>query len=113
MKKLLLITLSFIILSLIFWDSFIRKHPISDSITTIDYQYITDTVWKDTLYLIGDPYPIPTPPRIITKYKTDSIAIKNLQLLISKQDVLIAGLKDTITLRESYLKQFPSHPKLI
>lgn len=113
MKKLLIIILIISIIGLIVWDSFIRKHSIPKPITLIDYQYSTDTVWVDTLYLIGDPYPVPTPPRTIIRYEMDSVALNYLKLIISKQRIYIAGLKDTITLHENYLKQFPSHPKLI
>lgn len=113
MKKTLIIILITIIIGLIIWDTFIREHKILDPIITIDYQYVTDTIWKDTLYLKGDPYPIPTPLKYLIRYKIDSTAIKNLKLILSEKNLYIAGLKDTITLHESYLKQFPNNPKLI
>ena len=113
MKKTPIIILITIIIGLIIWDTFIREHKIPDPIITIDYQYVTDTIWKDTLYLKGDPYPIPTPPKYLIRYKIDSTLIKNLKLILSEKNLYIAGLKDTITLHKSYLKQFPNNPKLI
>jgi len=113
MKRSLIIILIITIIGLIIWDHFFRKHPTFDPITIIDYQYVTDTIWEDTLYLLGDPYPVPTPPHIIIKYEVDSITLNYYKLKISNQNILIAGLLDTIAVHENYLKQFPRHPKLI
>lgn len=113
MKKSLIISLITIIAGLIIWDSFIRKYPIPDPVIIIDYQYDTDTIWRDTLYLIGDPYPVPTPPRTIIRYEMDSVALNYFKLTISKQNIYIASLLDTISIHQNYIKQFPKNPKLL
>ena len=111
MKKSVIITLLIIIIGLIIYNTFIRKYPILDPI--INYEYITDTLYIPKPYSVPEPYPVPTPPRIIIRYEVDSITLNYYKLKISKQNILIAGLLDTIAIHENYLKQYPSNPKFI
>ena len=111
MKNTLLTLLILLIVGLIVWDAFIRKHPLSEPV--ISYQYITDTVWDSIPYAVPEPYPVPTPPRTVTLYEVDSVVVNSLKILISKRDLLIASLKDTISIHKDYLKQYPSNPKLL
>ena len=111
MKKSLIIILIIIIIGLIIWDSFIRKYPIPDPI--INYEYVTDTLYKPEPYPIPEPYPVPTPPRTIIKYEVDSVTLNYFKLTISKQNIYIASLLDTIAIHQNYIKQFPKNPKLL
>lgn len=107
-------TLIIILLSgILVWALFFRKVPTPDPIVSISYQYKTDTVWKDTLYVPGKPYPVPTPPKYITKYISDTALINALRIQLSESQVIITGLKDSIAISKNYLKQYPRNPKLI
>ena len=99
-------------MGLIVWDLFIRKHPLPEP--EISYQYVTDTVWDSIPYAVLEPYPVYTPPRIVTFYEVDSTALDSLVILLHNQDLLIASLLgrwDTIS--QAYIKQYPSNPKLL
>lgn len=113
MNKILSIIVNIILIGLIVWIIFFRKVPVPDPIVTIDYQYITDTVYLDTLYLPGKPYPVNTPPNTIKIFLTDSAAIDSLKILLREKDILISGLEDSISIHQNYLKQFPNNPKLL
>ncbi len=110
-NKIINIILFFSLIGFWVYITLIRKYPEPEIVD--DYQYKTDTLYKDTLYLPGKPYPVPTPPRTVKIYLTDSSVIDSLKLLLQDQEVIIAGLEDTIALHEAYLKQFPENPKIL
>jgi len=111
MKNILLTTLLLIIAGLIIWDIFFRIKPIPEPI--IDYQYITDTIWDSIPYAVPEPYPVYTPPRTVTIHVADSQALKDYELRLNDQDLLISSLDSTIRVHELYLKQYPANPKLL
>jgi len=86
-------------------------------IIEIEYDYITDTIYADTTYLPSEPYPIPTPPKIVTIYEIDSLALDLLKLKLVQDslhyNIIIQGLETVIAIHENYIKQFPQNPKLI
>jgi len=109
-KKITIIILILLIIGLIIWDTFFRIIPTPVPIT---YNYVTDTIRDSIPYKVPEPYPVPTPPVIITYYETDSSTIKDLQILLSKKEVIIAGLQDSVKIHQNYLKQYPTNPKLL
>jgi hypothetical protein len=109
-KNTLIILCISIIVGFIVWDTFFRKHPI---ITTIDYQYITDTIIDSIPYKVPEPYPVYTPPSVIRIYVGDSNEVKDLKILLNQKEILIMGLKDTIKVQQAYLKLYPNNPKLL
>ena len=111
MKNTLLTTLFIIIIGLIVWDIFFRKHPVPEPI--IDYQYITDTIWDSIPYNVPEPYPVYTQPRTVTLYLADTNMLNQYKLQLAEKNLIIAGLIDTIRIHEGYLKQYPSNPKLL
>jgi hypothetical protein len=111
MKKYLNTILLVLIILFIGWYVFLRKvEPIKP---TISYQYHTDTLFIDTLYVPGKPYPIPTPPKTVKIYVIDSVALDSIKLALNEKEIIISGLKDSIAISVNYLKQFPSNPKLL
>jgi len=111
MKNILLSLFILIIAGLIIWDLYIRDKPIQEP--SIDYQYITDTIWDSIPYPVPEPYPVYTPPRTVTVYIADTNAIRDLKLQLVEKDLIITSLIDTIRVHEGYLKQYPSNPKLL
>lgn len=99
------------IIGILVWYSLIRPVNIPDPIIT--YEYMTDTVWVDTLYLPGQPYMINTPAKTITYYRIDSAALDSLTIILTDQNILIEGLKDSIRINQNFLKHYPSNPKLL
>lgn len=93
------------------WDLFIRKGPSPE--VHIDYQYITDTIPDSIPYPVPEPYPIYTQPHTVTIYSVDTNTINSLKMELVEKDLIITSLTDTIKVYESYLKQFPSNPKLL
>lgn len=111
MKNIFLSILFLIIIGLVVWDIFFRKILIPEP--EISYQYITDTIWDSIPYFVPEPYPVPTPPHIVTIYKTDTNILNQYKLLLSEKNLIIAGLIDTILIQETFLKSYPSNPKLL
>ena len=111
MRNILILILTLILIGLVVWDTFVR--PVPDPVVVIDYQYETDTVYLDTFYIPGKPYPLPIPPSTITIYEIDSLALDSLSILIQGKNVVIARLQDSIRVHQNYLKQFPQNPKLL
>lgn len=111
MKNFLIILFLSTIIGLIVWDAKFRKHSTPPSV--ISYSYIPDTIYIPAPYPIPEPYPVETPPRIITYYQIDSTAIDSMSLIISELDIMVMGLLDTISIHQSYLKQYPNNPKLL
>jgi len=107
-KELLELIIVTLILGLVVWYVFIKK-----PVPTIEYVYTTDTIYLRHSYKVPEPYPVFTPPIRITNYVIDSSAIENYKILLQNQDIIIAGLEDSIRIHESYLKQFPTNPKLL
>jgi len=110
-KKYLEIIILIIILGFITWYILIRKEPVVEPL--IRYKYKTDTIYADTIYIPGKPYPIKTPPKTITIYEVNNAALDSLIIIISQDSIIISDLKFQIAIHENYLKQFPSNPKLI
>lgn len=114
MKKILEILQILVLISvvgLIVWYIFFRDIPTPDP--RVDYVYITDTVYLDSVIKIPEPYPIPTPPKTVVIYKTDSSSLDSLSLIIQGKEIIIAGLKDSIAIHHNFLKLYPSNPKLL
>lgn len=110
-KNIYILLLLLTIGGLLTWYFFFRKDPVPEQV--ISYQYVTDTVYVDKPYEVPVPYSVPTPPRTITVYKVDTAAVENLKLILHQRELRIAGLLDTISLHQNYLKQYPSNPKLV
>jgi len=100
-----------ILQGLVVWYFFFRKPIIPPSDT--EYVYVTDTVWLDTVIVVSEPYYIHTPPKTVIIYKTDSSSLDSLSLILKEKEIVIASLKDSISIHENYLKQFPSNPKIL
>ena len=111
MKNTLTYLLITVIIGLIVWDIFFRKVTVPKP--TISYQYITDTIWDSIPYVVREPYPVATPPSFVTIFVTDTMALKEYELRLVEQDIIISSLRDTIQIREAYLKQYPYNPKLL
>lgn len=110
MKKYLIYTLFLILISLIVYLAFFKK---PDVVYVPVPEYETDTVYVPEPYPVPKPYPVPTPPSTVEIYLPDTVAIDSLKLELSKQSILIQGLKDQISVSQNFLKQFPYNPKLI
>lgn len=82
-------------------------------VNTISYEYTTDTIFLDTLYVPGDPYPVSTPPKTVIEFVTDSNLISALRIQLRDQDILITSLEDSLLISSLYLKQFVSNPKFL
>lgn len=109
--KIIIFLLTITIIGLIVWDSTFRKDK--EPLSSISYEYTTDTVFIDKPYAVPEPYAVSTPPRILIRYKMDSSLLDSLKLVISDRNIIITGLQDSITISKNYLKQFPENPKLI
>lgn len=110
LQKYLIIINLCLIIGIILYFSLFRKKPIPSQPI---YNYITDTIHDSIPYPIPIPYLITTPPRIVTEYLVDSVAIDSLKLLMTQDSIIIAGLKSQILIHQNYLKQFPRNPKLL
>jgi len=110
-KNIYILTLLLIIASAVAWYFFIREDPVPEQVTM--YEYTTDTIFVQVPYEVPVPYSVPTPPLTVTIYKVDSAAIQGLRLIIADQELKITGLKDTISLHENYIKQYPRNPKFL
>jgi len=108
-------TLTIIFLSLIIGLLIIIPLFRNESIPNpeISYEYTTDTVYINQIFKDEVPDGVNTDPITIIRYKTDSLALDSLNILIDHQNLIITGLKDSITIHHYYLKQFPSNPKLL
>lgn len=112
MKKNILIgVLLLIIGGLVTWFIFFKKKPIPEP--QISYIYLSDTIYVDRVFNVPIHPGTVTPPITIIKYRTDSMALDSLNLIIGQQNITITSLKDSITINNYYLKQFPYNPKLI
>jgi hypothetical protein len=111
MKKNLNTILLIAIILFIGWYVFLRKVELLKPI--IDYRYKTDTIFIDTLYVPGKPYPVHTPPKIVKIYVIDTAALDSIKLALNEKEIIISGLKESIAISVNYLKQFPSNPKLL
>ena len=79
----------------------------------MDYQYKTDTIYLDTLFVPIDNLPIPTKPRTVEVFVIDSMALDSLNISLSEKEILITSLKDTISIQKNYIKSFPKNQKLL
>ena len=96
------------VIGLVVYLVFFRK-----PVPTVEYKYITDTIVDSIPYEVLVPYKVETPPITIIEYAIDSVAIKEYRLIVRTQNLIIAGLTDSIQVNEAFLKQFPSNPKIL
>lgn len=110
-KNVLIFVLLIIITGLVIWYLDYINSSVPNS--QVSYNYVTDTVYIDTTYTIPVSEGLITKPITLIKYRIDSIALDSLNLIINQQNIIIAGLKDSIAISSYYLKQFPRNPKLL
>jgi len=107
-KEILQLLILATILSLVVWLIFFKKPQ-----KVVEYKYRTITTRIPYPYSVPEPYPVPTPPSKVIVYEIDSIALDSLKILLQGQELIIAGLRDSIRINEAFLKQFPRNPKLL
>ena len=56
--------------------------------TLISYEYRTDTIWSDTVFILQEPLKIVTPPKTVTIYKTDTSSLDSLTILVKEKDII-------------------------
>lgn len=112
MKKNIPFIISLLVIAgLIIWYFFFRKEPSTSP--QISYTYDTDTVYVDRPFEVKVPFGIPTPPKTIYSYITDTTVLDSLKILLSEKDIIISGLNKEILISQDFVKQYPYHPKLL
>ena len=91
---------------------FYSRNRIPDP-TTIT-EYVTDTIYSKVPYEVPIPYEVKVPPIYITYYENDT-AWANRQISYFKDSLqlVISSLEGKITIKDSYLKQYPYCHKLV
>jgi hypothetical protein len=84
------------------------KEPIEKLV----YDYKTDTLYIDRPFEIIKTITEVTPPRYITKYKTDTVEV-SIEVIPNYLQLKIAGLQDSIKIHQQYLAKYPGNSKLI
>ena len=83
--------------------------------TETEYVYKTDSLYKDKYFKLKEEFDKKTPPKTVTIWKQSppKIIIDSIKYVPGEILVYIEGLKETLRIKEDYIKLYPHNDKLL